>query len=63
MVKSKKMLQALKMDAPHLNDSMWIPSELDMCANSKNTLRYMVSCRILRNIHVSCLQAKDHFYI
>jgi hypothetical protein len=43
--------------------SMWLPSELDMCANSEDTLGYMVSCRILRDIHVPCLQAKDHFYI
>jgi hypothetical protein len=43
--------------------SMWLPSELYMCANSEDTLGYMVSCRILRDIHVPCLQAKDHFFI
>jgi hypothetical protein len=42
---------------------MWLPSELDMSANSEDTLEYMVLCRILRDIHVPRLQAKDHFYI
>jgi hypothetical protein len=34
-----------------------------MCANFKDMLGYMGSCRILRNTHVPCLQTKDHFYI
>jgi hypothetical protein len=52
-----------KYGGTYLSYSMWLPSELDMCTNFEDTLGYMVSCRILRNIHVPCLQAKDHFYI
>ncbi len=41
----------------------WLLSELAMCANSKCMLGYMGLCRIIRDTHVPCLQAQDHFQI